>query len=763
MKQHPGLVVRRIFVSALMILFCLLNASCGRRNFELTTDTTSVCTADQNGEWERVVNLTQRVRGQDPAGYFIADFPAEKFGILNINNWHPLSGYKETLCGELHHFNVYDGSGAEMDWNHFMIPAPDFEFLITDALPYKGGSGTFCLDDDWHSCVGENDCMEGELTPDQSFYENPWFPKSTGESVLEGQQICMYGPWIRECVHGHRPEIHTAEQTWWKEKWRDADLYWLLALQDDSNRFDEEDEFDIEGTVPDEWRPWAAAPMTARFQIAFEVNPAGPALHFEIGEAFAHNIVTSLDPDSSVDADNGADHAIEYNGEIVLTANENQPKDADLGVTFTDVCRQANERLRGYVTITTKMGVNNDGDEGYHVLFVTGSADKVTRPIPVPPEFRAKAVILTTADPNSMRRLEIDGRPQLVGDLRAEIEGLKVADPDDTAIDRMEIVAPTHLGQELVYQADPKAKGGLVKGLRLFETVHLAFTTQAGARIESVWPGLSVAVLIDEQVSASSDALASSWPVLVKAAGGSEASAPQGLHVKRTREAQLSAAIQYAMRKEGRVSMEEGSPFVERLNEVVARGDEKDLNPIFGTNQPFEIVWTFEATNLRTGASVPVGTRTAAATKDAATIVVNDVPAKFSKQTIRIAFPEGTDEVYEVRAKAKVTDVFGSASEIEHRVWSHFIADGTGAAIVRPLLPTVAAAAGVAAEDLLAAASLGKLPLNDPRLRDPKVRRGLVVHNFAMQAADDARISIGELGSLISGAKLLGPSSESPK
>lgn len=273
MKKLASFAVGWIYLCVLAIILPLFVASCAT-NFELATATTPVCTPDDLLELGRVVDKTQGVKGQDPVGYFIADFPAERFGILNINNWHPLSGYKETLCGELHHFNVYDGSGAEMDWNHFMIPTPDFEYLITDALPYKGGSGTWCQDDDWHSCVGENDCMEGELTPDETFYENPWFPKSVGDSVLEGRQICMYGAWIRECVHGHRPEIHTAELTWWKETWGTADLYWLMVLQDDSNRFDTKDDFDIEGTAPPEWRPWAAAPMTAKFQLAFEVRRA---------------------------------------------------------------------------------------------------------------------------------------------------------------------------------------------------------------------------------------------------------------------------------------------------------------------------------------------------------------------------------------------------------------------------------------------------------------------------------------------------------
>lgn len=764
MDQSRGPVVRRAFIGALVLLFSLLAASCGRPNFEITTATTPVCTADQLGEWDRVVNLTQRVRGQDPAGYYIEEFPAEKYGFpLYNNNWYPLSGYKETLCGTLHHFNVFDGGGDEMDWNNFMIPAPDFQSLITDALPYKGGSGAFCFDDNWHDCAGTDDCLEAELTPDETFWNNPWFPKSTGESVLEGREICTYGPWIRECVHGNRPEIHTSEQYWWKEKWGDDDLYWLLALHDDSDRFDDEGDFDTDGDQSDQWRPWAAAPITAQFQIAFEVNPAGPVLRFEIGEAFAQHIVTKEDADSMLDADNGVQHAISYNGDIVLRANENQPNDTDIGVTFTEVCRLPNDNLRGYVTLTTEVGVNTDGKEGYHVLFVTGGADEVRPPVRFP-ELTTKAVVLTSAEPDSMKPVDIDGRLQLVGDLKVKIRGDKDADPRDTTIDRMEIVAPTYLREQLVFQPDPERRSGSIKGLRLLESAQLVFVTQGGTRIESTWPGLSVAALIDEKISGDTEAPASAWPALVKAAGGIEASAPQGLRVMRASQAQLTAAIRYAMHKDGRVALEEGSPFVERLSEVVGKADKKGLTDVFGTDQPFKIEWTFEAIDVRTGASVPVATPSApSVAKGRAAVAVSDAAANYPSQAIQIVFPEDPNGVYEVRATANVTDAFGSTTKTEHRLWSHYLTDGTRASIVKPLLPTVAAAAGIAAEDLMAATSYGVLPLNDPRLRDPKVRRALIVHNFARQAADDKRISVDELTSLISGARLVGSSDERPK
>ena len=759
--SHPRApAVLRAFIGVLVLLLSFLTASCGRDNFNITTATTPACTTDQNKLWERVVNHQQGVRGLDHVREEIEMFPAEKFGFLNINNWHPVNGRKETLCGTLHHFNVFDGSGDEMDWNNFVIPSPEFQFLITDVLPLKGGSGTWCVDDNWHDCDGTDNCLEAELTPDETFYNNPWFPKSTGDSVLEGRQICTYGPWIHECVHGHRPEIHPSEQYWWKEKWHDADLWWLMALQDDSNRFDEEDEFDTEDEQSNEWRPWGAAPISSRFMIAFEVNPAGSVLRYEIGEAFAQNVVTKKDADSMEDADNGMQHALVYNGDLVLRANENQERDTDIGVTFTDICRQPGDTLRGFVSLSTRVGVTNDGQEGYHVLFVTGHTEEVRPPVRIP-EVATDVIVLTQAKEDSMKPVEIDGRLQLVGELKTKVRAGNRAGKADATIERMEVAAPIHLRDALVFEPDPKGGDGSIKGLRLMESTQMTFETAAGTRTGSTWPGLAVAALIDEQVSGDTVAPASVWPELVKAAGGNVAMPPQGLRVLRVGETKLSAAIQYAMLKDGRVGLEEGSPFVERLNEVLAKGDEKELSAIFGTNQPFKVEWSFEAADIRTGASVQVVKSTGqAVVRGQTAVVVSDVPGKYSNQAVRIAFPEDSNGIYELKATAKITDVFGSTNETEHRMWSHYLADGKRGTIVKPLLPAIAAAAGVPAEDLMAATGYGKLPPNDPRHLDPKVRRALIVYTFALQAVDDSRISVDELTSLITGAKLVGLADE---
>ena len=732
----------------------LLLTACANTNTVLTTASTPVCTADAVAEWNRIVDQQQGVRGEDPVGFNIADFPAERFGSV-INNWYPNSGFKETLCGRLHHFNVYDGSGAEMDWNNFVIPAPGFEYLITDVLPYKGGSGTWCQDDNWHDCAGQDDCMEAELTPDDSFYESPWFPKSTGSSVLEGRDICMYGPWIRECVHGHRPEIHPAELTWWKERWQSADLFWLMALQDDSNRFDTEDDFDIEGSLPAGWREWGAAPMTARFSLPFAAapTPLGGVVEFGIGEAFARNVVTGEDAEASRDADDSTGHAIEYNGKIVLRAIENQPRDVDLGVTFTDVCRRAGNALQGYVTITTKTGVNNDGEEGYHVLYVTRKAVDQTLPPVVTPEIATTIMLRTTGDPASLRLTEVGTRAALVGDLRVEAAGPAGRTPRDLNVKRVELRALTSRG-DLTYAADPGRPGGVVRGLPLAEPATLAFELEPTSRVEVTWPGLALAALVDERVEAASEAPAS-WQAVIKAAGGLTAGPAAGLKVMRAADVRLTVTPQYAMRKDGSASLEDGSPFVERLNEVLAQGGETEKKALFGTPAPIKVDWTFAASDLVTGRPIEVATSATTAAKSGSAVQAVLLPGKYPSENVQIVFPDGSDAVYEVLATATMTDAQGMTSRTQHRVSSHFLAEASPEGLLTPLIPAVAATVGVSADSVTAALKGTPLSPDDQRRRDPQVRRATLLRGFSRQAAEDGRITIGELQALIRGARTL--------
>ncbi len=359
-------------------------------NTVLTTADVPVCPTVTVEDWQYVETHTMGVDGWDPVGDQIGFRAARKvlLGLITASrrNWRPADGYKNTVCGTLHHFNVYDPffSGAETDWCNYLVPDPEFEYVIRD-LESQGDL------DQWVSCDAERDCFEMEITPDQSFYHNEWFPKpaqgffetssQSGASPLEGEKICTYGPWVTEKLHGKRPEIHPSELIWWRDA---SGRAFLMMLQDDSKRFDRtRDYHGSDGAVPAfQFHPWSEAPRTAQFRLSFEVETAGEPLVLDIYRLAGFNVVTGSDPDASEDADDGAQHALEYNGLIVLRVNEMQADDADLGVTFAEVCRDAGDsRLRGYVAVTAKVGEDDRGKEGYLVLRVDeqGGAAPVSR------------------------------------------------------------------------------------------------------------------------------------------------------------------------------------------------------------------------------------------------------------------------------------------------------------------------------------------------------------------------------------------------
>lgn len=372
--------IRLAFVSGLSSFLISLMAV-AEENVVMTRAGTHECSASQRQDWERVRDISQGIAGRDPVGDRIG--PSAAYRRWVGKNWYPLDVYKQTLCGVLHHFNFYNAwsSGDEADWNNFIVPAAPYAYLIEDAKPlmelYPNTQTLDPLDtlDQWHDCTvkgkpSENNCLEAEITPDEHFYENLWFRRSSDSSPLQGNGMCTYGPWVFEEAHGNRPEIHPSELYWWREQ-VDRGPFFLMVVQDDSNRFDNRGHFDVSGVPPGWWHPWAAFPRTAEFKIAFQANVQAPELFFDIRTLASRNVVTADDPLVAKDDDDGRQHAIEYDDRVVLTVTERQARDEDVGVRFVDVCRNAgNTHIQGYLTITTKVGKGADGGEGYEVLRV---------------------------------------------------------------------------------------------------------------------------------------------------------------------------------------------------------------------------------------------------------------------------------------------------------------------------------------------------------------------------------------------------------
>ena len=619
------------------------------------------CSQAEIDEWNRVHNSMQGVKAFDPVGNTIYHPPAEKdwvwpFGY--INNWIPLSSQKQTLCGELHHFNVYDGGGAEMDWNNFVIPNPDFDHLITNALPYKGGDGIWCVDDDWHTCEGNNYCMEAEITPDQSFYENPWFPKSVGASILEGRDVCFYGPWIRECVHGHRPEIHPSEMIWWKENKQ----YVMMVVQDDSNRFDERGDFDTDGLVPSNWKPWAKPPMTAQFKIAFQASPLqfGLPLKMSINDDFKRFVVTSEDSQASADADNGTSHTLVVNGRSIITVEEKQANDRDIGVKFVDLCVRSNGTIQGYVQLTTMVGGEDiGGDEGYHVIYATEPAPNI--PDVVLANFAgtlAKPRIKQGWDLNAVRAVPVDGGQTLVGTLNLN--------SDKTAITSVQTLNSDGNPQVNTAARRTGQTAFQLVNFPLFEpstiTVNLATDSRTTVRHE----GLRLMSLpIDSEYKGfKKDDQA--WALYARQVLKSTVAPPGIFGAAKT--VDLLVTPLYVPVREGQAHAEEGSPVSEYLNESIAKESGQRMRNLAKKQNPFTLKWKFKAINLNTGKGVKVTTGSSGPNE---AVKVSIGRKHYENDQLNVQFPSDGG-VYELRATLQLQDEFGNRSDKTYTLWSHY-------------------------------------------------------------------------------------------
>jgi hypothetical protein len=269
-------------------------------------------------------------------------------------NWYPIDRFKQTLIGTVERYEFYNpaGSGDEADWNIYIRPTNDFQFIIDDALPNANPA-------DVHRAPNGEPLIEAEITPDENFYTNPFFDDQ-GNSSLIGDTIGVYGPWVQDEGHGLRPEIHPSELLWWRAVNQGRATYHLMVIQDDSNRFDRRSNFT--GRIV---RPWSAYPRSAEFWIAVSV-PDNQVQRLVVEQLFARNVRPSAPANAPqvVSRNVGTGSRVEVERQM---ANRR-----DVGVRVEPFLAAANGQSSfGYVVLECEVGNSDRGQEGYQVLRVT--------------------------------------------------------------------------------------------------------------------------------------------------------------------------------------------------------------------------------------------------------------------------------------------------------------------------------------------------------------------------------------------------------
>ena len=147
------------------------------------------------------------------------------------------------------------------------------------------------------------------------------------------------------------PKIHPSDLIWWNS----ASSFHLLAFQDDSGRFDEEDDFTfIDSSGPSiDWLPWNPEERKVHYEIAFEVDPSTETIWYNIHPEMVHNLVK--DPTSKSKLEESSDdhiHSISFNGrEIIKISEEPIWKDhIKVGITTAPESVTAGS-VKGFITL----------------------------------------------------------------------------------------------------------------------------------------------------------------------------------------------------------------------------------------------------------------------------------------------------------------------------------------------------------------------------------------------------------------------------
>ncbi len=364
--------------------------------------------------WNTTEKYLLGIRANDPVNRNLRmDWYVEEYD----DEWSLLMPTKQNLGGLLKRYSTNDAiddiGSYERDLGLNIQPFPPFKFLYELAVNNDDIRSDSSV---WETLGGKNrtyfKTIHCEITPQFSgeyistnsgwknipgsnkgfFYENNWFGLTGNEnygipkSLFLDDTICTYGPFVSDDIadsrHACRPEIHPAQQIWFRDReTKDHKAYWLFFFQDQSDRFwDTDDVYYIDHedrwywwddwTVPADsqqvFRPWAKSPVYGQYQILFHIKPQNPVLKpsqpmiINLSVVQEREVVTAEFPTMVADANEGFVHSYLIGGEEIVRVIEPEQNDNDMGIQFVEVAKQPDGSYVGFVQISMVLG---DGDD----------------------------------------------------------------------------------------------------------------------------------------------------------------------------------------------------------------------------------------------------------------------------------------------------------------------------------------------------------------------------------------------------------------
>lgn len=776
--------ISAIILFYIFCLFAVSNAMAAQpRDTVFDSHMLKTYSKQEHREWQFVKKYQMGVAGKDLFGHKIYCPPGERF-FLHLDNWFPLSGRKETLCGRLDHFNYYIppwiAFSHELDWNNYMIPDNAHSWLIDQPKNVYLKAGIDLSE--WHTC-GDNDCMEAEITPTGSFVnppENFWFPKYLDDSPLEGMNICTYGAWVGDGSHNYRPEIHPSEMIWWKgeadgtgiaesdyERVKlllsetGGDVYYLMVVMDDSDRLGSENNFDFDcGRPPAGWQPWASVPHDFGFRLAFSAPITG-GLTIEPQQIVVqvlrqHNLTQGYG-----DMDDGDTHDLIIDGKKILEVRESGAGKEDIGVGF-DFRKDTNgNNIEGYVTLSGR--VNGDSYVVLRVLNIPGNAyfewtgeiDDM-RPIPIPP------VIYPAFLDDECLRYDYS-----VAGLQLNCFKLKPENLEDASIQKIWFQDKDlrskrkSLGFSIVDQeTHPWIR---VDGpVPVMDNLEFYIELDTGETISLDIPGIALDAQITDQRAVRTMPLEhSAWQQIVNAASQDRiVEMPSSVALEEVELWQFEITPAYTSLKNGTSMKEDESLIGEKLTEALQQNNPRKLSQLFGTTEPVDISWDFTAQEAVTGEPVPVRiVNVLPDTPSTSEVLVAVTDGHISKNTVNVMFPQTEDHrVFKLVADATLQDTLGKDARLEHTIYSHLVTAPSSPELADAIMTSIASVAGISESDLARKANLMSTDYDNSYVgiwvNDPEAAAAQAARVMAFQGSADRQFTIDELSRLFASAEL---------
>ena len=376
--------MKTFFNLIIAIASTCLFVRCDNYDVILTSENIPLASANEIKTWELTSETLLGIRAFDPTKGELSTMEqhtaltTDVFGGVPFYKpiFNALSKEKQNIGGTLNRYHSHGEDNNSNDINLWMILFEEYQQFY-DIVEFNKNDGWLfptTLNGPELSC-GDYDknvpFLLGEIAVPNSFIDNNFFFRRADNTYCESgiylhklDTFGMYGAITTDRHHGNVPEVHPAQQFWFRNKTvsaKNVEGYWLFFVQDASDRFVD----------------WIGSPLHGQYKIAFRYKPnkikahtLGP-LTMDISLGLKEDMVTDKFPDQYADCDNGRTHALVVDGKRIVSVTESGFNDNDMGIQFVDVRKLSDGTIQGYVQVSMVIGDVETDAFGMGILSLT--------------------------------------------------------------------------------------------------------------------------------------------------------------------------------------------------------------------------------------------------------------------------------------------------------------------------------------------------------------------------------------------------------